>query len=91
MKLYSKKQLVTYSISTGILAAVAVSVVFTFFKNDSPKKSGKEISAVEKNQSELKKKFRRHLKRFLSRRKTAHTRRTNLKTFRCTKNATRQL
>ena len=54
MKLYSKKQLVTYSISTGILAAVAVSVVFTFFKNDSPKKSGKEISAVEKNQSELK-------------------------------------
>ena len=54
MKLYSKKQLVTYSISTGILAAVAVSVVFTFFKNDSPQKSGKEISAVEKNQSELK-------------------------------------
>ena len=54
MKLYSKKQLVTYSISTGILAAVAVSVVFTFFKNDSSKKSGKEISAVEKNQSELK-------------------------------------
>lgn len=54
MKLYSKKQLVTYSISTGILAAVAVSVFFTFFKNDSSKKSGKEISAVEKNQSELK-------------------------------------
>lgn len=54
MKLYSKKQLVTYSISTGILVAVAVSVFFTFFKNDSSKKSGKEISAIEKNQSELK-------------------------------------
>ena len=54
MKLYSKKQLVTYSISTGILAAAAVSLFFTFFKNDSSKKSSKEISAVEKNQAELK-------------------------------------
>lgn len=41
MKLYSKKQLVAYSLAAGIISAAAVSAFFIF----SPKETAKEISA----------------------------------------------